>query len=97
MEPAVRPDVSSQPTAGAAFGLGYVVLFPSPQGRPHFRGVLVPGGAASTLPGLWYCFGWALTKGALDGGVSAGDHWGEAWKISKFGQASVRDLGGRPG
>ena len=29
--------------------------------------VLAPVGAASTLPGLWHCFGWTPTKGVLEG------------------------------
>lgn len=65
VEPAVRPAVCPQPSAGAAVGLLCVVLFPSPWGRSHFGVVLAPVGAACTLPGSWHHFVWAPAKSIL--------------------------------
>ena len=55
------------PTSGAIVILVYVVMFPSLWGSNHSEVVLAPDRAASTLPGLWHHFGWALAKGVLEG------------------------------
>lgn len=47
---------------------------PSPWGRSHFGVVLVPVGAARTVPGWWHRFRWALAKedtGPQENGLQA--------------------------
>ena len=61
----MRPDVCSQPNAGASVGLVCVVIFLSLQGRSHFRVMLAPVGAVCILPGSWHHFEWAPAKGIL--------------------------------
>ena len=65
--PAVRPDICPQPTGGSAVRLVCVLIFFFPQAAVTFGVMLVPVGAACTLPGLWHCFGWVLAKVILEG------------------------------
>lgn len=57
---------------------GYLTLSP---GQDHFGVVLVPVRITHALPGLWYLFEWAVTKGML--GESSGECGGRIYDISK--------------
>ena len=59
-----------------------MVIFPFPQCRNHFGGLLALVMAVCTLPGLWHCFRWALAKGVLEGGSSTGECRGRVCSVS---------------
>lgn len=63
----VNIDICHQPTAGAPVGLVWVVIFLYFWVRSHFGMVLPLVNVVCKLPVLWYCFGWALAKGILEG------------------------------
>lgn len=74
--PVVRPDVCLQLTAGAAVVLVCVVIFSFFQGKGNLGVMLTLVRAVWTLSGLCHCFGWALTKGILEGaGLQKNVRW----------------------
>ena len=60
--------------------------------------VLNPGGTACTLPGLWRCLGWALSKSILEA-ICLQENIGVGHvKLARFAMSAVGgDLEGRPG